>query len=66
MKPLIDEIRSRIEALEVMLVEYGRSDIFDGKRPQSLFVEELQVLTDALKKLESIYNRWGKSDYTGG
>lgn len=66
MKPLIDEIRSRIDVLNTMLDEYGRSDIFNGSRPKALFVEERMVLINTLEKLESIYERWGKSNYKEG
>lgn len=64
MKQLIDEIKSRIDVLNVMLEEYGRSEVFAGSRPQALFKQELQVLTDALKELKTIFYNWGNSNYT--
>lgn len=64
MKPLIDEIQNRINVLCAILEEHGRSEVFDGSRPQALFKQELQVLTDAIEKLKPIYNTWGNSNYT--
>ena len=63
MKTLIDEIKSRIDALNVMLEAYGQSEVFAGSRPQALMKQELQVLTDALKELKAIYYNWGNSRY---
>ena len=63
MKQLIDEIQSRINVLNVMLQEHGRSEVFAGSRPQALMKQELQVLTDALKELKAIYYNWGNSRY---
>lgn len=63
MKPLINKIENRIAVLDKILEEHGRSYVFDGSRPQALFAEEKQVLSDALAKLEAIHNEWGKSKF---
>ena len=63
MKQLIDEIKSRIDVINMMLEEHGRSEVFAGSRPQALLKEELQVLTHALKELKAIYYNWGNFKY---
>lgn len=63
MKPLIDEIQGRVDVLRTILAEHGGSEEFDGSRPQALYAEELNVLTDTLKKLKGIFYNWGNSRY---